>query len=46
MRAEVESLRKKADVAGWSAEKVQANEEVLRRAKNCTWVGVYTLLYA
>ena len=47
MQAEVESLRKKADGTGWSAEKEQASEESLHRAKDdvmrCTQVGVYTL---
>ena len=35
MQAEVESLHRKADATGWSAEKEQASEGALRRAKDC-----------
>ena len=49
MRAEIESLRKKADGTGWSAKKEQASEEGLRRAKDdamrCTQVRVCPLLH-
>ena len=49
MQAEVESLRKKADGTGWSADKEQASEEALRRAKDdgmrCTQVGVNPLVH-
>jgi structural maintenance of chromosome 2 len=49
MQAEVESLRKKADGTGWSAEKEQASEEALHEAKDdamrCTQVGVYPLFH-
>ena len=34
MQAKVESLRKKADATGWSAEMEQASEETLHRAKD------------
>src|SRR5712691_4838425 len=48
MQAKVESLRKKGDGTGWSAEQERASEEALRRAKDdamgCTQVGVYPLL--
>jgi structural maintenance of chromosome 2 len=47
MQADVESLRNKVDATGWSAEKEQANDEALRRAKDnamgCTQVRVCIL---
>ena len=48
MQAEVESLRKNADGTGWNAEKEEASEEALRKAKDdamrCTQVRVWPLL--
>ena len=45
MQADVETLRKKADATGWSAEKERASEEALRKAKDdamrCTQVRTW-----
>jgi structural maintenance of chromosome 2 len=47
MQGEVESLRRKVDATGWSAEKEQASEEALRGAKGdamrCTQVPVWPI---
>ena len=44
MRVDVESLRKKADATGWSAEKEEASEEAFRRAKGCAVHGCVFIL--